>query len=279
MSSRARFGRNYIETELNRIAEHLQTDVDAYLIGGGAMSLRNLKDTTKDIDLVVANEESFSRLMGTLQELGYEEVTDLGDEYDKLGARHCVRNEEGCQLDLFHRQIADKLFFSDGMQARSEVFLSTQYLSVGLVSLEDIFLFKSVAERPDDIGDMATLIQTGLDFEAIEQEIATQVDLVGGERFVTVISESLERLDEQEGIQTPLDDAIHEYYERYMNGYELRMQLDEENPKTVTEIAAKLDISESEVKRRFEYLEQYGFAERTSGGIRDTGDQDRFKRS
>lgn len=192
MNSRSRFDRDYIETELERIAENLKTNVDAYLIGGGSMSLRDLKDTTKDIDLVVANEESFGRLMGPLQELGYEEVTNLGDEYEKLGARHCVRNEEGCQLDLFHRQIADKLFFSDGMQARSEQFLSTKYLSVGLVSLEDIFLFKSVAERPDDIGDMATLVQTGLDFDTIEREIAKQVELVGGERFVTVISESLE---------------------------------------------------------------------------------------
>lgn len=279
MTSRARFDRDYIETELNRIAEHLETEVGAYLIGGGAMSLRDLKDTTKDIDLVVANEEAFSRLMGTLGDLGYEEVTDLGDEYDELGARHCVRNEEGCQLDLFHRQIADKLVFSDGMKERSEEFLSAQSLSIGLVSLDDIFLFKSVAERPDDIGDMATLVQTGLDFDAIEREIATQVDLIGGERFVTVISASLERLDEQAGIQTPLDDTIHEYYERYMDGYELRMHLDEETPKTAPELATELGISEEEVNRRFEYLEKYGFAERTSDGILDTGDRDKFKRS
>ena len=279
MSSRAQFNRGYIETELNRIAECLQTEVNAYLIGGGAMSLRDLKDTTKDIDFVVSNKEAYSRLLGTLHELGYEEVTDLGDEYDKLGARHCVRNGDGCQLDLFHRQIADKLFFSDGMQARSEEFLSIQYLDVRLVSLEDIFLFKSVAERPDDIGDMATLVQTGLDFNKIEREIAAQVDLVGGERFVTVISGSLEKLDEQEGIQTPLDDTIHEYYERYMNGYELRMQLDEETPKPVAELASELNLSESEVERRFEYLEQYSFAERTKEGLRDTGRRDEFQRS
>lgn len=183
MSARARFDREYIERELNRIAEHLQTDVDAYLIGGGAISLRDLKDTTKDIDLVVANETAFTRLVGTLQELGYDEVTDLGEEYDELGARHCVRNAEGCQLDLFNRQIANKLFFSEGMRERSDSFLSTRHLSVGLVSLDDIFLFKSVAERPDDIGDMTTLVQTELDFEAIEAEIATQVVLLGGERF------------------------------------------------------------------------------------------------
>jgi predicted nucleotidyltransferase len=279
MSPRPRFDSDYIRTELTRIADLLETDVDTYLIGGGAMSLRNLKDTTKDIDLVVGNDEPFSRLMGALRELGYEEVTDLGDEYDRLGARHCVRNEDGCQLDLFHRQIADKLFFSENMAERSERFLSTPELSVSLVSLEDIFLFKAVAERPDDIGDMATLVQTGLDFEAIEQEIETQVDLIGGERFVTVIAESLERLDEREGIQTPLDDIVGDYYVRYMEGYELRMQLDEETAKPVAELAADLEVSESEIERRFEYLEAYDFAERTECGMRDTGRRDEFKRS
>ncbi|AWB26517.1 hypothetical protein [Halococcoides cellulosivorans] len=279
MTSRARFDRDYIEMELHRIAEHLKMEVDAYLIGGGAMSFRDLKDTTKDIDLVVANEEAFCRLMGTLRDLGYEVVSDLGEEYENLGARHCVRNEEGCQLDLFHCQIANKLVFSDGMKERSEEFLSRQSLSIGLVSLDDIFLFKSVAERPDDIGDMATLVQSGLDFDTIEREIATQVDLIGGERFVTVISESLEKLDEQAGIQTPLDDTIHDYYERYMEGYELRMNLDVETPKTVPELATELGVSEEEVNHRFEYLEKYGFAKRTSDGILDTGDRDKFKRS
>lgn len=277
MSFRAQFDRDYIETELTRIAEHLQTDVTAYLIGGGAMSLRDLKDTTKDIDLVVSNKEAYGRLLGTLQELGYEEATDLADEYDKLGARHCVRNEDGCQLDLFHSQIADKLIFSNDMQARSEEFLSTQHLEVELVSLEDIFLFKSVAGRPDDIGDMATLIQTGLDFDEIEREIGAQADLIGGERFATVISGSLEELDKEEGIQTPLDDTIREYYVRYMNGYELRTLLDEETPTPADELAAELDVSESEVEQRFEYLEQYDFAERTKEGIRDTGNRDEFK--
>jgi len=280
MSSRERFGRDYIEAELKQIAEQLQTDVEAYLIGGGAMSLRGgLKDTTKDIDLVVVDEEALSRLMGVLNDLGYSEVTDLGDEYDRLGARHCVRNDAGCQFDVFYRQIADKLFFSDGMQARSEPFLSDEYFSVGLVSFEDIFLFKAVAERPDDIGDMATLVQTDLDFGVIEAEIERQADLLGGEQFVTVISESLERLDQNEGIQTPLDDVVLEYYQRYMNGYELRLQLNEETARSVSEVASELGVSEEEIENRFAYLEQYGFAERITEGLRDTGKEDEFKRS
>jgi len=217
--------------------------------------------------------------MGVLDGLGYEEATNLGDEYDELGARHCVRNDAGCQFDIFYRQIAEKLFFSDGMQARSEPFLSDEYFSVDLVAFEDIFLFKAVAERPDDIGDMATLVQTDLDFEIIEEEIERQISLLGGELFVTVISESLERLDQNEGIQTPLDDVVPEYHQRYMQGFELRMQLDEDTPKSVSELAAELSVSEDEIERRFEYLEQYDFANRTSEGIRDTGEHDKFTQS
>lgn len=279
MSSRARFGREYIEDELRKIGEQLRTSVDAYLIGGGAMSLRNLKDTTKDIDLVVVSDEGFGRLMGALGDLGYEEVTDLGEEYDRLGARHCVRNSEGCQFDVFHRQIAEKLYFSDGMVDRSDEYLSTPTLSVGLVAEEDVFLFKSVAGRTDDIGDMATLVQTGLDFGAIEREIDTQVDLLGGERFVTIVAGSLDQLDETEGVQTPLDDVVPRYYERYMDGLELRQQLDEETPTPVDELADALGLTTAEVERRFEYLEQFEFAVRTEDGIRDTGSRDEFKQS
>jgi predicted ArsR family transcriptional regulator len=281
MSARDRFDRQYIEAELRKIAEQLQTDVAAYLIGGGAMSLHepSLKDTTKDIDLVVVDEEALTRLLGVLDALGYEEVTDLGDEYDRLGARHCVRNDAGCQFDVFYRQVADKLFFSDGMQARSDPFLATENFTVSLVSFEDIFLFKAVAERPDDIGDMATLVQTNLDFEVIEEELERQVELLGGEFFVTVISESLERLNDTEGIQTPLDAVVRESYQRYMKGYELRMQLTEDTPRCVSDLAAELGVSADEIERRVAYLEQYGFATRTSEGIQDTGKHSEFTRS
>ena len=64
-----------------------------------------------------------------------------------------------------------------------------------------------------------------------------------------------------------------------MNGYELRLQLDEDTAKSVSELASMLDVSEAEIERRYEYLEQYGFVERTTDGIRDTGKRDEFQRS
>ncbi len=47
------FGREYIEDEFQRIGEGLSEPLTVYLIGGGAMSLHDLKGSTKDIDLVV----------------------------------------------------------------------------------------------------------------------------------------------------------------------------------------------------------------------------------
>lgn len=277
MSIRPRFGRDYIQQEFKKIATELQTEVTAFLVGGGAMSLRDLKDTTKDIDLVVTNNEGYERLLGTLNGMGYEEITELGDEYERLGARHCVRNDDGCQIDLFNKQIADKLFFSEGMQERSEELLTQHQLCIQMASLEDIFLFKSVAERPDDIDDMATLVQTGLTFESIEDEIAKQVQLLKGERFTTIISESCNKLDDRHSIQTPLDETINEYHERYMNGFELRMALNEETPQSTSELAKELNLEKTEIENRFKYLDRFGVAKRVPGGILDTGERDLFK--
>ena len=58
----------------------------------------------KDNDLVVVDETALSRPMGVFDEIGYEEVIDLGDEHDRLGALHCVRNDAICQFDVFYRQ-------------------------------------------------------------------------------------------------------------------------------------------------------------------------------
>lgn len=278
MTNRPRFGREYLLAEFQQIGTRLQTSVNAYLVGGGAMSLRNLKDTTKDIDLVVTAEDEYSRLLAVLDELGYEEITDLGEEYQQLGARLCVENDDGCRIDLFNQQIANKLLFSEGMEERSETLQTHRQLHVELAALEDIFLFKTVALRPDDIDDMNTLVQTQLDFEVIEREIGEQATLLGGERFTTYMFQSLAELGERHGVQTPLEETVNEYNEQYMQGYAVRMELAEEDPTPVDTLAKNLDIDTAELEARLDYLEQYDAIKRTEDGILDTGEHDIFKR-
>ena len=276
MTPRPQFGSEYIEVELQELGGTLHAEVAAFLIGGGAMAFRGLKDTTKDIDLVVTTEAEFDRLLAALDDRGYEEVSELDETYQQLGARLCVENDDGCRIDVFNRQVANKLIFSDGMQQRSEEYLTSDELAIQLTALEDIFLFKTVAKRPDDIDDMNTLVQTSLDFDAIEREIETQIELLEGKRFTTHIRESLDELYEQYEVQTPLEGIIDEYYAQYMDELEVRLVLSEDDPMSVEAIAEERGLDRSHVVEQLEQLEAYGYVEQTDSGFVDTGRRDAF---
>jgi hypothetical protein len=262
---RPTFGREYIEDEFRHIADELVDPLTVYLIGGGAMSLRDLKGATKDIDLVVTDGEAYSRLWAVLMDLGYAEVQSLGPDYRALGATSCVENDDGCRLDIFNQQVADKLVLTEGMRERSEPAFPTDSLTVRLVSNEDIFLFKLIAGRDDDIEDMNVLVQAGLDYDHIESELETQIDRLGDDQFVTFANEALIDLEERYGVTTPLADHVQELTARYYRGLEILHTL--EDPKTIEDLAATLDLTPAEVAERVAYLETFGRVKRDGATI------------
>jgi hypothetical protein len=130
---RRRFDSKYIESELRRVGRQLETELTVYLIGGGAMSFRGLKETTKDIDLIVSDDDDFRVLQAVLLSSGYDIVQEPGEEYDDLGAQRILENDDGCRIDIFNQQVIDKLVLSEGMCRRSEAYLDAGGLSVALV--------------------------------------------------------------------------------------------------------------------------------------------------
>lgn len=186
---RARFDSSYIRSELERIGEHLDESLTAFLIGGGgAMAFRDLKNTTKDIDLVVSSGEDLGQLQAVLLEQGYDVVREPDEAYEELGAQRILENDDGCRIDVFNQQVIDKLILSPGIRERSERYLDPGNLVIALVIPEDIFLFKAVAGRVDDIEDMFSLLQIGLAFDVIEAELETQIELLEQELFVTYVN-------------------------------------------------------------------------------------------
>lgn len=252
---RPTFGREYIETEFQRIADRLSDPLTVYLIGGGAMALRDMKAATKDIDLVVADGDTYAHLWTVLMDLGYAEVQSLDTDFEELGATSCVENEDGCRIDLFNRQVAGELVLTDGMRERSESFLATDGLTVRLISNEDIFLFKLIAGRDDDIGDMNVLVQAGLDYDVIEAELAVQIDRLSDDCFVTFANEALVDLEERYGVTTPIADNVRDLTDRYYRGLEVLLALDGSMP--VHELAAELDLPADDVLDRIAYLERF----------------------
>lgn len=189
-------------------------------------------------------------------DLGYSEVQSLDTDYRALGATSCVENDNGCRLDIFNQQVANKLVLTDGMCDRSKPFLSTNRLTVRLVSNEDIFLFKMIAGREDDIEDMNILVQAGLDYEVVRDELEAQIGRLGDDQFATFANEALVKLEERYGVTTPIEDRIQELTNRYYRGLEILQALDE--PITVDELAADLGLDIDGVRNRVAYLEKFG---------------------
>ena len=61
------------------------------------MAFRDLKTTTKDIDLIVASGDDLGQLQAVLLELGYEIVREPDEEYEALGAQRILENMTGVE--------------------------------------------------------------------------------------------------------------------------------------------------------------------------------------
>jgi predicted nucleotidyltransferase len=212
MTRESTLSQTAIRRQFDEMGDALTRETTVYLIGGGAMTLRNLKNATKDVDLVVETAPESTRLHDALVSVGYRFPDDLRAEYDDLGAAFILQKDRR-RFDVFQKQVAGVLMLSEGMKERSERLLKTGELSVRLVSLDDIFLFKAVANRDDDFDDMVTLAQAGLNDDVILSEVERQLDLLGTDHFIGAMNRKFERLAE-EGFQFDIHSQVAEFNQR-----------------------------------------------------------------
>lgn len=171
-----------IEAAFNSLDQGMDREMTVYLMGGGAMTFRGLKNATRDLDLLVTARADFDVLRDLLYDRGYETVENPVDEYESLGAALMLDKEGECRFDIFDREVIQKLRLSEGMRSRAEAVYDGSNLRVHALSNEDIFLFKGVAGRPRDTEDMAQLVEAGrgLDFDGIAQEFHAQLPMNTG---------------------------------------------------------------------------------------------------
>lgn len=171
-----------IEAEFTSLDQELNREMTVYLMGGGAMTFRGLKNATRDLDLLVTARADFEALRDHLRDRGYETVENPVDEYESLGAALMLDKEGECRFDIFDREVIRKLRLSAGMKDRAEAVFDGSKLHVRGLSNEDIFLFKGVAGRPRDTDDMAQLVQAGrgLAFDVVVEEFHAQLPMNTG---------------------------------------------------------------------------------------------------
>ncbi len=197
-------------TVLRKLGEKLSTTVHAYLFGGANLLLRGLKKATKDLDVVVEDKGDFSKLRGALLASGFKPLgeKELTPSDRKLNPSGIYVAEGSPRFDLFTKVICNALFLTDEMKSRAET-MAFGKLVLHLLSLEDVFLLKSITEREGDLEDMATIIRRGGDlrWDEILKTYLTEEEVIK-KHFCFTMLDNIELLQRREGIIAPLHEPL-----------------------------------------------------------------------
>jgi predicted transcriptional regulator len=148
------------------LGKALGRPISVYLLGGENMRIRKMKQATKDVDLAVANENDYDRLVGALVQIGYRPLSksEIGPPDMKLMPSGIFVKKGMPRVDIFTNVIANKLRLTDQMIRKSEV-VDRGNLRLRLLSNEDVFLLKSVTDREADDIDMMEILRLAKDFD------------------------------------------------------------------------------------------------------------------
>jgi len=249
---------------LEELGDHLETPVDVYLLGGGNLILRGLKDSTKDVDLVVEDGQTFFAIAESLQDLGYEERSDLEAAYNQLDPSIVLEKKGFPRWDIFVEAVAGQLRLTPAMIERCDQSFAYGNLHVHLLSLTDIFVFKSITEREGDLEDTALIArQADLDWESIFKEIKTQDDRTG-RLFSFAVLDTLDVLDERHDIVAPITDRLVSYC------LENALLVSLEGPKTIEDLREELDFPDHRIYNKLRKLEEEGQITVDRGGRLNT---------
>jgi len=215
MTLRKNFGVKYVNDQLRRVSEKLPGKTTVYVAGGTAMAVVGLKEGTKDIDVVVESADDMARLKEALARLGYSKPNQsLEVAYQQMEAGAILENEDGFRWDVFERIVAGKFHLSPGMRSRARTYeISSEKQPVKFLSMEDVFLMKSVTEREGDLEDMAKIAQSGIDWEIIVRECGWQSKRTG-RIWENSVCQSLEDLRLKHGVTSPVEKKICRSAER-----------------------------------------------------------------
>ncbi|GAA0217622.1 hypothetical protein GCM10009000_035570 [Halobacterium noricense] len=92
-------------------------------------------------------------------------------------------------------------------------------------------------------------------YDVVRAELEAQIERLGDDQFATFANETLVELEERYAVTTPIEARVQELTNRYYRGLEVLQVLDE--PMTVDELAAELELDTDEVRDRIAYLTEF----------------------
>jgi len=258
-------GYEKIITVLRMLGEKLGAPTAAYLFGGANLLLRGLKSATKDLDIVVEDSTSFFKLKDALLKLGFRMLTEheMTSTDRRLSPSGILVSPELPRFDIFTRNICNAFSLTEEMKKRSEP-QNFGKLESSLLSLEDVFLLKSITEREGDIEDMAIIVRHGggLNWNVILETYFKEEKRIKRHLCFKIL-DSIEILQEREKITIPLRNPLL----RHCIDIGI-LQSVKQGAKSVKEILKLIDFPEYMIRNRITRLVGEGKISKTVEGKR-----------
>ena len=194
------------------VSDHLNSVIPVYMIGGGALIAMGIKDHTKDVDLVVTDDDTYGTLTRAILETGFE-ARIPETIYGRLNLSN-IFIKGSYRIDLFSGRVCSKLMLSDSMIRRAELYGRFEKIDLYICSLEDILLFKCITDRLGDYDDCIKICISGIRWDEFLKETISQSR---GEKevWITYISERLTDIA-SEGFHIPILDSIQKMADEYL---------------------------------------------------------------
>ncbi len=220
-----------------------------YLIGGGALVLKNVKTSTKDIDIILENKRDFELLKKALANLGFKKIAEN------------VFESGIYSIDAYVKRVLNGFALTKTMKKRAEVIFDGKFLKVYTLSNEDLFLLKTYSGREGDIEDCEALAKLSLNWKNVLEECLLQEKKLK-KLFSICLLDMLEEL-KQKGIHAPpfLLRKLTKHCTRKLVEFEIG-----KGPKTVKELVFSLQIPEPTIRKVLKELEREGRVKKRSKG-------------
>ena len=183
------------------IGKMLSKKISIYAIGGTAMMLLGIKNSTLDIDFVFDKKSDREELMTALRKLGAKE-SDVTLVYGLKNNTPLMLEFKDCRFDLFLNKIVSSVF-SDGMKERAQETHEFGNLIIKVADPSDILIMKSVTSRAKDSDDIVAIVnKSHVDWNIVVNESQEQVKR-GNETAIMGLGEKLEKLTNEKAVSVP----------------------------------------------------------------------------
>ncbi len=233
--------------------------IEIYMIGGGALIRYGVKETTKDLDLILENQIDFEILKDAFFDINFHEVADVTPAYKNLCTSTIMERKNSPRIDIFIKKVCGGIILTESMKSRAKLEFEKNNFKIYILSPEDIFLFKAYSSREGDIIDCERIIlKRKLNWEVIMGEYEKQQKNMDGFSGV-VILDHLEILEMRTGIRIPIIKKLIRICLENAILYLIK------KPKTINEIKKEIRFKEYEIRNAVKRLVEQGEIKRIGG--------------